>query len=571
MSGLISAGGLITGIDSNSLIQQLLQLDRQPAVRLETRVTTLRTQQTALREIRTQLQTLRNRSQDFRLDNVFSAFEANSSDSAIATATVAAANPVVGAFALNVTQLATATVATSSSKLGAAVNPAATLNASGIATDETAGTFSINGVQFNVDPATQSLNSILSAITGSSAGVTASYDALNDRVSLTNTTPGDTSVINLGATGDTSDFLARIAVSGATQSTGGGGSTVATSTRNIGAIDATEVLNAVSFANGAITAGSFSINGVSINVDPTQDTILDVIGEINGSDAGVDASYDTATDSIRIVSRTLGSRTIRFGGVGDTSNFLSVTNLTAATQTAGNDAQFTINGGPVQTRNTNEVSDAIGGITLRLQNTGTSTVTVATDNDTIIERVQSFIDEFNTATGRLREITATGAALASDGSVRNIESFLRSNIFNQVTGVGSSFQSLAEIGITTGQDFNSETPATLELDADAFLEALRDDPDNVKKLFSNTGGTGVADVLFSYLDSATASGGFLNERGKANGIIDQQITSINDSVRRIDERLAVKEARLRRQFTMLEQMSAGFQNQSNALSSLRSF
>ncbi|NJL29552.1 MAG: hypothetical protein HC897_17530, partial [Thermoanaerobaculia bacterium] len=94
MSGLISSGGLITGIDSNTLIQQLLQLDRQPAVRLETRVTTLRTQQTALREIRTQLQTLRNRAQDFRLDNVFSAFEANSSDSAIATATVASANPV---------------------------------------------------------------------------------------------------------------------------------------------------------------------------------------------------------------------------------------------------------------------------------------------------------------------------------------------------------------------------------------------------------------------------------------------------------------------------------------------
>jgi flagellar hook-associated protein 2 len=568
---MISAGGLITGIDSNSLIQQLLQLDRQPAARLERRVTTLRTQQTALREMRTQLQTLRNRAQDFRLDNVFSAFEANSSDSAIATATVASPNPVVGAFALNVTQLATATVATSSSKLGAAVNPAATLNASGIATDGTAGTFTINGVQFNVDPATQSLNSILSAITSSGAGVTASYDALTDRVSLTNTAPGDTNVINLGATGDTSDFLARIAVSGTTQSTGGGGSTVATGTRNLGAVDPNEVLNAVSFANGAITAGSFSINGVSINVDPTQDSILTVVGAINSSDAGVDASYDTATDSIRIVSRTLGSRTIRFGGVGDTSNFLSVTNLASATQTSGNDAQFTINSGPVQTRNTNEISDAIGGVTLRLQNTGTSTVTVATDNDTIVERVQAFIDEFNAATGRLRDATANGAVLASDGSIRNIESFLRSNIFNQVTGVGSSFQSLAEIGITTGQDFNSEAPAALELDADQFLEALRDDPDNVKKLFSNTGGTGVADVLFSYLESATASGGFLNERGKANGIIDQQITSINDSVRRIDERLAVKEARLRRQFTMLEQMSAGLQNQSNALSSLRSF
>lgn len=571
MSGAISAGGLITGIDSESLIRQLMQLDRQPAVRLENRVTTLRTQQTALRELRTQLQTLRNRAQDFRLNNVFSAFTANTSDSAVATATIASSSPVVGAFALNVTQLATATVATSSTRIGAAVNPAATLDASGIASDETTGTFTINGVQFNVDSSTQSLNTILGNINSSAAGVTASYNASTDRVEFTNTTPGNTNVINFGATGDTSDFLTRISVRTATQSTGGGGSTTVASTRNLGAIDANKVLNTVSFANGALTAGSFSINGVSINIDPTQDTILDVIGEINGSDAGVDASYDTATDSIRIVSRTLGSRTIAFGGVGDTSNFLSVTNLTAATQTAGNDAQFTINGGPVLTRNSNEISDAIGGVTLRLQSTGTSSITVATDNDAILERVQTFIDEFNTSVSRIRELTATGAALAGDGSIRNIESYLRSNIFNQVTGVGSSFQSLAEIGITTGQDFNPETTANIELDSDKFLEALRDDRENVKKLFSNSGGTGVADSIFSYLDTATASSGFLNERGKANGIIDQQITSINDSVARIDARLSLKEARLRRQFTSLEQLSAGFQNQSNALSRLSSF
>ena len=118
------------------------------------------------------------------------------------------------------------------------------------------------------------------------------------------------------------------------------------------------VLNTLNLRAGAITAGSFRVNGISITVDPTTDTLMDVIGRINDSDAGVTASYDTSSDSIRVVADTLGSRTMSFQT--DTSNFLDSTYLTTATQQAGNDSQFTINGGPVLTRNTNEVDDAIG-------------------------------------------------------------------------------------------------------------------------------------------------------------------------------------------------------------------
>ena len=53
--------------------------------------------------------------------------------------------------------------------------------------------------------------------------------------------------------------------------------------------------------------------------------------------------------------RCLRSRMISFAS--GTSNFLDITNLTAATQTAGADSQFTVNGGPVQTQNTNDVAE----------------------------------------------------------------------------------------------------------------------------------------------------------------------------------------------------------------------
>ena len=567
MGGLVSFGGLISGIDTNSLIAQLIQLERQPIIRLENRVRDLQTQQTAVRELRTQVTTFRDRLQDFRIFNLFDQFAATSSEETILGAEVSGENPVRGAFEIDVQALATATTAQSSAVLGGAINTSAVLNSAGINQEITAGNFTINGVQFTVDPATDSLDDILADINGSAAGVTATYDALTDTVSLENSTVGDTSLINLGATDDDSNLLTVLNVAGATQSTGVNGSTVVTSTRNLGAIDTAQTLSNTTFAAGAVTAGSFSINGISISVDPTTDTILDIIGAINDSDAQVSASYDTASDTIRFVSKTLGSRTINFGGAGDTSNFLTSTNLTAATQTAGADSQFTVNGGAVQTRNSNEVSDAIGGVTLNLLSIGTSTVNVDNDDDAIVEDIQEFVTEFNNTIGRIRDLTAQGGVLENDGSLRQIENFLRSTVFSTVSGFGE-FSSLLNIGITTGEDFDATVAPTLSLDEEAFREALRGDRANVEDLFANTSQSGVADLLFEFVNEAVKATGFLNERSKAGGIITDQIDAFNGQIDRLEDRVAQREARLRREFLRAEQLLGQFQSQSSALGGL---
>ena len=88
MSGTFSAGGLITALDSASLIASLMQLERQPILRMEDRLTLLEEQQTAVRTLRTTLQTLRNTTQDFRFDNVFSAFQSTASKPEVLTSSV---------------------------------------------------------------------------------------------------------------------------------------------------------------------------------------------------------------------------------------------------------------------------------------------------------------------------------------------------------------------------------------------------------------------------------------------------------------------------------------------------
>ncbi len=566
MGGLFSAGGLITGLDSNAIISQLLQLERQPVVRFQQRISALEKQQTALRDFRTQLLGFRNLAQDFRLESIFDQFKATASNENVLGASISGDNPTVGAFTVNVLQLASATIARGSDRLGASINPGAALNSSGISTPIEGTTFSINGKQLTFDPNVNSLNDILFGINSSGAGVTATYDALTDRVTIENSTPGDTSIINFGGATDTSNLLSAIGVRNATQVTGTSGSTQVTSSVNLGAIDSGTTLNAVNFNAGAVAGGNFYINGVAITVNTATDSVSDVLARINSSDAGVTASLDSSNDTIRVVSKTLGSRTVDF--VSGTSNFLDVAHLTTAQQIAGSDSQFTINGGALQTRNTNEVSGVIGGVTLNFLSAGTSSVTVDTDNDAAIAEIKGFVDAFNEAVTKIRDLTKKDGTFESDVTIRNVESFLRQTIFTQISGETGLFRSLADIGITTGSAFDPKVASRLEFDEDDFRAALSEDRANVERLFANTGETGIVDQFFDYLDNATSADGVLNFRSKANGSIDEQIDAFNAQIDRLEERLGQREARLRQQFARLEQLSATFQTQSGFLSGL---
>lgn len=566
MAGAFTVGGLASGLDSNALIAQLILLERQPILRLDSRISLLETQKESITSLRTQLLSLRNLIKDFQFGLKFNQFEAISSDDSVLSAEPTGTNPTTGSFLIDVLQLASATIASSSSVLGGAINPAAALDSSGIGTTVANGTFTINGVQFTVDPTTDSLNSVLATINASGAGVTATYDAVSDTVTLENTTPGDTSIINFGASDDTSNFIAALKLDGATQTTGGAGSTVVSSKGNLGAVNPGSILNTVSFAGGAVTAGNFMINGISITVDPTVDAVSDITERINASDAGVTASYDASTDSIRVVSDTLGSRTISF--TSGTSNFLDVTNLTAATQTAGSDSQFTVNGGPVQTQNTNSVEGAIGGVTVSLLSVGSSTITVSVDDDAIVEEIQGFVDTFNESMSELRGLLVQDGDFENDMSIRTIETFLRSNIFAQIPGLSAGIESLLDIGISTGDGFTADGTFQLELDVDELREKIISNRADVESLFTNDAGTGIADAMFDFLDELTGSTGFLNDRSRANGSIDQQINGLNDRIEMMERRVAQREERLRRQFLQLEVLSSSLQAQGAALAGL---
>lgn len=89
--GSISAGvGLISGIDTASLIEQLLALEARGRTTLQRRVTNLQAQQTALLDVNARLLNFKSASTSFRTNKVFQSATAASSNESVLTATASA-------------------------------------------------------------------------------------------------------------------------------------------------------------------------------------------------------------------------------------------------------------------------------------------------------------------------------------------------------------------------------------------------------------------------------------------------------------------------------------------------
>lgn len=182
--------------------------------------------------------------------------------------------------------------------------------------------FTINDVKITLnDIDNLTMNDALAIINGSGAGVTASYDSINDRFSLA--ANGNATTIKLGNYADTSNFLSatKIAI------TAGGTLYQSNSASNI---EATTALYQNNFGK-EVKSGTISINGVSIYVNRT-DTLNDIIKRINNSSADVIATYDKNSDKFTLQSKMgevdSNEKLISIGSSYDTSNFFELVGVT---------------------------------------------------------------------------------------------------------------------------------------------------------------------------------------------------------------------------------------------------
>ncbi len=112
MASGISVSGLMSGLDTATIVQQLMSIERQPVYQLENRLTLATTRQEAYRDVNTKLLSLMTAAEALTGDGAFTENSASSSDEAAITAS-ATDNTPEGVYSFAVTQLAQTSQVTS--------------------------------------------------------------------------------------------------------------------------------------------------------------------------------------------------------------------------------------------------------------------------------------------------------------------------------------------------------------------------------------------------------------------------------------------------------------------------
>ncbi|MBV8256444.1 MAG: flagellar filament capping protein FliD [Actinobacteria bacterium] len=112
--------GLASGLDTNTIINELMSIERQPLLRLQQQTALEQTRQSDLQKIQTQLQTFNTSLQSLRDPTVWGDVQSVQSSNSSALTVTRTSGAAAGAFTFNVTQLARAAQSTQGTSLAAA-------------------------------------------------------------------------------------------------------------------------------------------------------------------------------------------------------------------------------------------------------------------------------------------------------------------------------------------------------------------------------------------------------------------------------------------------------------------
>ncbi|MFQ5572044.1 MAG: flagellar filament capping protein FliD [Rhodothermales bacterium] len=339
---------------------------------------------------------------------------------------------------------------------------------------------------------------------------------------------------------------------------------------------------------------------ISVTVNPTGTTDEDIIKEISiaiddAMDAAVTAgtikNTEKASASVINETSTTARLSLRSGETGyakrvdftDSANgllaLMEVNSAVIATGTSGGqvtkvgtgetdsdlNSKFLLDGLTIY-RSSNQVTDALEGVTLSLKQTTTtaSDFIVEPDSEGIKTQVESFISAYNDiltfieAKSQVDGDTGFRGPFAGDSTLTGLRFDMRNDIATEVTGQPADAPSyLTDLGITIGDD------GTLTLsDADALIAEVEDDPGAVQSLFSST--DGIATRLTNRLDRFLGIDGIIDNR---QDVIDDRINRLDDQIARWDDLMEIRENQLRQQFARLQEAVAIFQGQQQTINS----
>ncbi|MBD5781688.1 flagellar filament capping protein FliD [Pelagicoccus sp. NFK12] len=561
-----NVAGLASGFDWNSMVDQLMAIERIPQQRLRAEKGENDDKVDALKTLKTKLDKLKSSTVDLKSSSLYNSKSAGASDETLNISAKAGTNASKGNFEITVSQLATATRRIGTADVVSQMGDENTLiSALRTSTEITEGTFSVNGQEVTIAE-TDSLQDVFDAISIATAGVvTGTYDSVTDTISLESAS----GQLELGGEEDSSNFLKAMKLHQLEVVDGGSGTATVTSRSALGVVDVDDTV-ANSGIGGPITgSGTFHINGVAIAFDADNESISAILARVNESEAGVTMSFDSAADQFRIINNETGAYAMN---VSDSGNgFLAALGLTGSAD-VGKDLEFSMDGGATKKSRSNTItteSHGLTGVTITASETGTQTITIDSDTEELKKKVNSFISAFNDVQDYIQEktkITVDGdeveaAILAGNRELSSLDSKLRTFAFGQVDELtsGTLFR-LEHMGI----DFITGTSKLEIKDSSKLDEALVNDLDTLEQFF-----VGAENNFSGRLDS------FLENFLKSDGVMDtiqssytERNSDIDEQIKEMERRLEFKRDTLESSFIAMEAAQSKTQNQASALAGL---
>ncbi len=254
-------------------------------------------------------------------------------------------------------------------------------------------------------------------------------------------------------------------------------------------------------ANITIDSSNNTLDGLAeaINAESSLDVTAAVINNGSGYQLVISSNQTGLDNAIEIVVDDDDLTDTDTSGLSRLSFTTGAENLTEAVE--AKDAAFKFNGIDI-TRGSNTVDDLLTGVTFELSSTNAgspATITISQDSEQVADRVEDFIEKFNELRTLVDELTEFNAAnpsesglLLGDSTVRTINGQMRSLLSSVIPGLeNASVRTLVDVGIETSKD-----TGLLEFNRSTFLEALKDNPDDVVALFAEDGRTTDSQVEF---------------------------------------------------------------------------
>lgn len=485
----INFSGLGSGLDTNSIVSQLIQIESIPLRRMQQQQAQLQARLDLFSRFRTQINGFKATASVLNSEQAFNPISATSSNTEVATISGSTA-ATASIYSLAVSKLA------QSHKIASIGQASATE-----ALDQS-GTFVVNGKAITVS-STDSLTQIAQKINNASAGVTASVidgGAGQAFLTISSSKTGLSGKVQIADVGGGTVLQSIGIVSGSASirqpiTNGAASFKFSSSTSALGTL-----MNGGSLPNGSVTIGAGTVS-IDLQNDSLQTIVNKINDPVNGT--GVTATLKTETkDGVT-------SHWIEISGAStptlvDANGILEGLGLLQRgygnQMIAAQNAEYSLDGVNL-TSETNTITTAIPGATFTLLKANattpeTATLSLSRDTSEIKKNVKAFADAYNSLVDFIRQNsqfdkdTFASGPLFGDATVQQVESILSSMLLSTVGNLGSSYDNLTTLGFS----FDAQGKLTVD---DAKLDAaINANPTAVGNLLRTTGSGSVTGLNF---------------------------------------------------------------------------